>query len=128
MTKQATSSPNDTTTPVSRLPLRGWALELARRWNGGSYSLFVLHGNIFDLFPLPEDERLGYVPLKLFLSRRLFPERSCLLFYDISGGLTFGSPEMKSGSLSGWKSSTASRTRTFINRVRRRLSLRWPRC
>ena len=34
----------------SRLPLRGWALELARRWNGGTYSLFVLHGNIFDLF------------------------------------------------------------------------------
>ena len=52
---------------TSRLPLRGWALELARRWNGGSYSVFVLHGNIFDLFPLPENNQINYVPLKTFL-------------------------------------------------------------
>src|SRR6059058_4743692 len=84
-----------TSAAPSRLPLRGWALELARRWNGGSYSLFVLHGNIFDLFPFPESDRLEYVPLKTFLLRRLFPERACVLFYDISGGLTFGSPEMQ---------------------------------
>ncbi len=79
----------------SPLPLRGWALELARRWNGGTYSLFVLHGNIFDLFPVQEGDRTNYVPLKTFLMRRLFPERACLMFYDISGGLTFGSPEMQ---------------------------------
>src|SRR2546427_7942140 len=78
-----------------RLPLRGWALELARRWNGGTYSLFVLHGNIFDLFPVQDDATLGYVPLKTFLVRRLFPERACLLFYDISDGLTFGSSDMQ---------------------------------
>ena len=41
----------------SRLPLHGWALELARRWNGGTYSLFVLHGNIFDLFPAAGQRR-----------------------------------------------------------------------
>ena len=78
-----------------RLPLRGWALEMARRWNGGTYSLFVLHGNIFDLFPVQEGSSVRYVPLKTFLVRRLFPERACLLFYDISDGLTFGSPEMQ---------------------------------
>src|SRR4051812_4988710 len=72
----------------SLLPLRGWALELARRWNGGTYSVFVLHGNIFDLFPVQDGERMSYVPVKSFLMRRLFPDRSCLLFYDISGGLT----------------------------------------
>ena len=86
------------TTPATqptRLPLRGWALELARRWNGSTYSLFVLHGNIFDLFPVQENSSVNYVPLKTFLTRRLFPDRSCLLFYDISGGLTFGSPEMQ---------------------------------
>ncbi len=82
-------------TPSPRLPLRGWALELARRWNGSTYSLFVLHGNIFDLFPVQENSSVNYVPLKTFLMRRLFPDRSCLLFYDISGGLTFGSPEMQ---------------------------------
>lgn len=87
-----------TTTPTSappRLPLRGWALDLARRWNGSTYSLFVLHGNIFDLFPVQDNSHVNYVPLKTFLMRRLFPDRACLLFYDISGGLTFGSPEMQ---------------------------------
>jgi AAA+ superfamily predicted ATPase len=78
-----------------RLPLRGWSLELARRWNGGTYSLFVLHGNIFDLFPVQDNGSLNYVPLKTFLVRRLFPERACLLFYDISDGLTFGSADMQ---------------------------------
>src|SRR5579883_355117 len=80
---------------ASRKPLRGWAVELARRWNSGSYSLFVLHGNIFDLFPVQEDTGVNYVPLKTFLARRLFPERSSLLFYDISDGLTFGSAQMQ---------------------------------
>jgi len=80
---------------ASRLPLRGWSLELARRWNGGTYSLFVLHGNVFDLFPIQEGSGVTYVSLKAFLVRRLFPDRSCLLFYDISGGLTFGSSAMQ---------------------------------
>src|ERR1051326_1011337 len=79
----------------SRLPLRNWALELAKRWNGGTYSLFVLHGNIFDLFPVQDDSTVNYVPLKTFLVRRLFPERACMLFYDISDGLTFGSADMQ---------------------------------
>ena len=79
----------------SRLPLRGWALELARRWNGGTYSLFVLHGNIFDVFPVQGDGKVTYAPLKRFLMRRLFPERGYLLFYDIGDGLTFGSPDMQ---------------------------------
>src|SRR6266404_9475107 len=88
-----------TTAPAatqSRLPLRGWGLELARRWNGGTYSLFVIHGNIFDLFPVQGESSLDYVSLKTFLVRRLFPERACLLFYDISDGLTFGSADMRS--------------------------------
>ena len=55
----------------------------------------MLHGNIFDLFPVQDNSSVNYVPLKTFLMRRLFPDRSCLLFYDISGGLTFGSPEMQ---------------------------------
>jgi AAA+ superfamily predicted ATPase len=84
-----------TATAPGRLPLRGWALELARRWNGGTYSLFVLHGNIFDLFPVQDNSTISYVPLKTFLVRRLFPERACLLFYDVSDGLAFGSSDMQ---------------------------------
>lgn len=79
----------------SRPPLDTWALELARRWNAGVQSLFVLHGNIFDLFPVPDGNGFSYAPLKSFLSRRLFPDRGNLLFYDIADGLTFGSPDMQ---------------------------------
>jgi len=81
--------------------LRGWALDLARRWNGGTYSLFVVHGNIFDLFPVRDNSELSYAPLKTFLVRRLFPERACLLFYDISDGLTFGSNDTLGSSGAG---------------------------
>lgn len=83
----------DATAP--RLPLRGWALELARRWNGGTYSLFVLHGNIFDVFPVQDGADIVFVPLKAFLARRIFPQRSFLLFFDIGDGLTFGSADMQ---------------------------------
>src|SRR3954471_12315278 len=86
---------NATAETPSRLPLRGWATELARRWNSGTYSLFVLHGNIFDVFPIQAGKAISYVPLKAFLARRIFPEREFLLFYDIGDGLTFGSGEMQ---------------------------------
>src|SRR5436190_12710289 len=96
MNKESAIVESAPSTPAqSRLPLRNWALELAKRWNGGTYSLFVLHGNIFDLFPVQENGGVTYVPLKTFLVRRFFPERACLLFYDISDGLTFGSSEMQ---------------------------------
>jgi SpoVK/Ycf46/Vps4 family AAA+-type ATPase len=68
---------------------------LARRWNSGTYSLFVLHGNIFDVFPVQEGDQTRYLPLKGFLSRRLFADRAFLLFYDIGDGLTFGSAAMQ---------------------------------
>ncbi|MCE9634957.1 MAG: ATP-binding protein [Planctomycetes bacterium] len=81
---------------VSRgLPLRRWAADLARRWNAGSQAVFVLHGDVFDLFPVPDEKGIGWAPLKAFLSRRLFPDRGTLLFYDISDGLTFGSRDMQ---------------------------------
>src|SRR6266508_959237 len=91
----ADTPPVATTGSQMRLPLRGWALELARRWNSASYTVFVVHGNIFDAFPVQSDERIEYVPLKTFLSRRLFAERDFLLFYDIGDGLTFGSADMQ---------------------------------
>jgi AAA+ superfamily predicted ATPase len=72
-------------------PLRTWALEFARRWNADTHSLFLLHGNILDIFATPQ----GYAPLKGFLIRRLFPERRMVLFYDIGDGLSFGAPEMQ---------------------------------
>src|SRR5919108_2950602 len=88
-------APPETVAISSRLPLRGWAAEFARRWNAGTYSLFVLHGNVFDVFPVQEEDKIENVSLKTFLARRFFPERAYLLFYDIADGLTFGSKEMQ---------------------------------
>jgi len=78
------------------LPLKGWALDLARRWNSGAYSLFVLSGNIFDLFPVNgTDGVIRYLQLKAFLNQRVFSRRFLSLFYDIEGGVTFGSHQMR---------------------------------
>ncbi len=89
-------SDNDTRIEsVGKLPLRGWPLEFARRWNSNAYSLFVLHGNIFDVFPLQSSTGIEFVPIKGFITRRLFPDRDFLMFYDISDGLTFGTPDMQ---------------------------------
>src|SRR6266446_5466150 len=93
----------------TRLPLRTWSLELARRWNGGTYSVFVLHGNIFDVFPVQNGAAIDYVPLKTFLVQRLFPERACVVF------------------LSGWRFMIRSRTPPFINKARPAISCAWRR-
>jgi len=70
-------------------------MEMARFWNGGAHSLMVLHGNIFELFPAQLGERVDYVSLGTFLSRRLFAGRGMLLFYDLGEGLTFGTAAMQ---------------------------------
>src|SRR6185436_12781801 len=84
-----------TTPNPTRAPLPAWSAELARLWNGGAHSLFLLHGNIFDLFPIRLGERAEYAPLTAFLARRLFPDRGYLMFFDIGEGLTFASPAMQ---------------------------------
>ncbi len=76
---------------MTPLPLRSWALEFARRWNAGTHTVFLMHGNIHDIFAVPG----GYEPLKGFFMRRLLPGRPWMLFYDIGDGLSFGSPEMQ---------------------------------
>ena len=85
-----------TTAAANRLPLRGWALELARRWNSEAYSLFRAARQCFRRLPgSGRRDGCAMCLLKTFLVRRLFPERSFLLFYDIGDGLTFGSAEMQ---------------------------------
>lgn len=82
-------------TSAPRTPLPAWAVELARLWNGGAHSVFLLHGNIFDLFPIRLGEKAEYASLGAYLTRRVFPDRGCLMFFDIGEGLTFGSRAMQ---------------------------------
>lgn len=75
-------------------PLSNWGKDLAIRWNSNSYSVFVLHGNIFDIFPTPDPNSM-YQSLKNHLAKRFFPNRECVIFYDISDGISFLTEEMK---------------------------------
>ena len=84
-----------TMSEIKSLPVQSWARELARRWNSEAYSVFLLSGNIFDIFAIQEDAGVCYVPLKAFLCRRLFPDRKLLMFYDIGDGLTFATKAMQ---------------------------------
>ena len=81
---------------VTRAPLPGWAAELARAWNSGAHSLFILHGNIHDLFPVAAaPTSAAYAALGGFLQRRLFPSRAQVMHYDVGGGLTFATAAMQ---------------------------------
>ncbi|HEY0944474.1 MAG TPA: AAA family ATPase [Opitutaceae bacterium] len=85
-----------TTVPApTRAPLPPWAAELARLWNSGAHSLFILHGNIHDLFPVQLGAAPDYAALGAYLARRVFPERGSLLYYDLGAGLTFATPAMQ---------------------------------
>jgi SpoVK/Ycf46/Vps4 family AAA+-type ATPase len=83
------------------LQLQPWAREFARRWNSEAYSVFLISGNIFDIYAVQGEQGLDYLPLKAFLRKRLFPDRSCLMFYDIGDGLTFATKEMQ-GRFAKW--------------------------
>ena len=86
----------------SNPPVKKWVSDLAKKWNSKAYSLFILHGNIYDVFPVKKDETVSYVSLKSFISERLFPDIDrCMMFFDISDGLTFRSREIQ-GNFNKW--------------------------
>jgi len=66
----------------------GWAGELERNIEAGSSSMCILHLNVADHIPLGDE----FLPLRAFLIRRL-GERSRILCYNRSSGLTFGDLE-----------------------------------
>ncbi len=75
------------------VPLSPWASRFAKRWNSGMYSVFLLHGNIFDVLPLVKDDKVEYRPLPEYINARLLPKRKHILFFDVADNLTFGSVE-----------------------------------
>jgi AAA+ superfamily predicted ATPase len=87
------------TTSTLRAPLPAWAAELARLWNSGAHSLFLLHGNIHDIFPVAlatgPSSAARYAPLGGYLAQRLFPARGQLLHYDLAAGPTFATAAMQ---------------------------------
>jgi AAA+ superfamily predicted ATPase len=68
---------------------------LARLWNSGAHSVFVLHGNIHDLFPIQATAPAEYAPMGEYLARRVFPDRGFLMYYNLGEGLTFATLGMQ---------------------------------
>jgi SpoVK/Ycf46/Vps4 family AAA+-type ATPase len=66
----------------------GWAAELETRIGAGSSPMCILHLNVADHIPLGDE----FLPLRTFLIRRL-GQRSRVLSYNRSSGLTFGDQE-----------------------------------
>jgi AAA+ superfamily predicted ATPase len=85
--------PTPTPPPNDRFDgLPPWARELSEKYYSRSVTMFVLHGNVRDLVPLPGSAQPEFVPLEQFLSSALFGQRDLVLHYD-RGGLNFGSAE-----------------------------------
>ena len=67
-----------------------WALALADLYFSGTTSVFVLHGNTYDLVPLADvdaADRAPYGTVIDFLSEQLFARWDIVLHYDLGRGL-----------------------------------------
>jgi hypothetical protein len=68
----------------------GWARSLAEQYFSGTASVFVLHGNTYDLVPLvnpDEDGVADYGTVPDFLAEQMFGRWDLVLHYDLGRGL-----------------------------------------
>jgi len=84
---------NDTTvgTAAGELHLPAWAADMKRKYEAGESSQFLLYGNVLDILPY----RSEFLWLRDFLIRALSGGKDMVLFYNISEGITFATPQMK---------------------------------
>lgn len=64
-----------------------WATRLAELYFSGTTSMFVLHGNVFDLARLEAGDTLRWGSLADFLAEQLFGRWDLVLHYDLARGL-----------------------------------------
>jgi AAA+ superfamily predicted ATPase len=68
----------------------GWARSLAEQYFSGTASVFVLHGNTYDLVPLVDpnaDGTADYGSVTDFLAEQMFGRWDIVLHYDLGRGL-----------------------------------------
>ncbi|MGC6507757.1 MAG: ATP-binding protein [Myxococcota bacterium] len=65
-----------------------WLEELRIRYNAGEASVFILHGNVRDLYPWRKDDKhIVYMPLQEYLRSFLKQARDSIVSYNISDGV-----------------------------------------
>ena len=83
-------------TEATETPLPPWAAELRLRYVSGEASMFLLHGNVRDVFPWTDAQgQTRYVPLREYLERFLSRTKDLVTYYNMSEGLEF--PDRKVG-------------------------------
>ncbi len=76
--------------------LPAWANELRDRYLAGEASMFLLHGNVRDLFAWEEAEgTVRYLPLRAFLERFLCRSKDIVAYFNCSEGLEFAEKPME---------------------------------
>ena len=82
---------------MNRQPeLPAWAQELRERYLAGESSLFLLHGNVRDLFAWEgADGSISYIPLREFLERFLSRSKDIVAYYNVSEGIEFPEKAME---------------------------------
>jgi AAA+ superfamily predicted ATPase len=88
----ASSSVLNTERPATALPswYPAWARSLAEQYFSGTASVFVLHGNTYDLVPLVDpnaDGAADYGSVPDFLAEQMFGRWDVVLHYDLGRGL-----------------------------------------
>ena len=74
--------------------LPAWAQQLRERYLAGEASMFLLHGNVRDLFPWDGADGTRYVPLREYLERFLSRSKDIVAYYNCSEGIEFPEKEM----------------------------------
>ena len=70
-----------------RLPR--WAQELKDRYLSGEASMFMMHGNVRDLVPWDDGEKVRYLSIRSFLERFLGRSKDIVVYYNCSEGFEF---------------------------------------
>lgn len=74
--------------------LPSWAEELRLKYLSGEASMFLLHGNVRDIYPWTDgDGGVRYMSLREFLERFLCRSKQVVVYYNLSEGLEFPDAE-----------------------------------
>ena len=76
--------------------LEPWAEELKLRYISGEASIFLLHGNVRDLFPSPLANSTDYVDIHQYLGSFLEKTKDTILYYNISDGVQVSGKSVES--------------------------------
>jgi AAA+ superfamily predicted ATPase len=90
----ATAAPPSSPAPEAILPAASvppwfptWAREFAEQYYAGTTSLFILHGDVYDLVRLDDGQPGTYGSIAEFLATQLFGNWDVVLQHDLSYGL-----------------------------------------